>query len=382
MPHTTDSIRDFFKPKEPFPTGMYHYISPQNDPRNYRLHLRIEPGGNGTLIINASTVLHLNQTAAEYAYFLVHNFPQESVAKKMSKRYRITPQRVISDYQDISNKILTLIETPDLDPITYLDFERIQPFSGHLIAPYRMDCAITYKLPQAVSKNIAPIDKVVRELTTDEWKLIIDKAWKAGIPHIIFTGGEPTLRSDLPDLIAHAERNDQVTGLLTDGLKFVNSKYLDKILQTGLDHVMMIFQNNVSNSWKALQNIIPRDIFIAVHLTLDDENKAQLLRTMKQLSEKGVTAISLSSTNNALVNELNDLRNEAAALQINLIWNLPVPYSAANPVEFEIISSEIHKGAGRAWLYVEPDGDVRPTQGDPRVIGNLFSQNWDEIWKN
>ena len=42
----------------------------------------------------------------------------------------------------------------------------------------------------------------------------MDKAWAAGIPHITFTGGEPTLRDDLPALIAHAEKIGQVTGLL------------------------------------------------------------------------------------------------------------------------------------------------------------------------
>ena len=39
-----------------------------------------------------------------------------------------------------------------------------------------------------------PIKRVDRELTTDEWGDILDKAWAAGIPHITFTGGEPTLR--------------------------------------------------------------------------------------------------------------------------------------------------------------------------------------------
>jgi len=60
---------------------------------------------------------------------------------------------------------------------------------------------------------------VDRELNTSEWITILDKSWNAGIPHIIFTGGEPTLREDLPELIMHAEALGQVSGLLTDGLR-------------------------------------------------------------------------------------------------------------------------------------------------------------------
>ena len=41
--------------------GIYQYLSPGEDPRNYRLHLRVEADGNGILIINASTILHLAQ---------------------------------------------------------------------------------------------------------------------------------------------------------------------------------------------------------------------------------------------------------------------------------------------------------------------------------
>jgi MoaA/NifB/PqqE/SkfB family radical SAM enzyme len=44
---------------------------------------------------------------------------------------------------------------------------------------------------------------------------MLDRLWQLGIPHIVFTGGEPTLRPDLPDLIAHAERNGQIAGLNT-----------------------------------------------------------------------------------------------------------------------------------------------------------------------
>jgi MoaA/NifB/PqqE/SkfB family radical SAM enzyme len=39
------------------------------------------------------------------------------------------------------------------------------------------------------------------------------------------------------------------------------------------------------------------------------------------------------------------------------------------------------EGAGKAWLYVEPDGDVLPAQGMyDQVLGNMLTDEWQEIW--
>ena len=129
---------------KPLPPGMYHYQAPGSDPRNYRLHLRLEPDGRGVLIVNAATVLHLNHTAAEYAFYLVQNLPEDLVVKNVSSRYHVSPEDARQHYRDFVERIDTLVTTTDLDPVTFLDFERQEPFSGHISAPYRLDCAITY----------------------------------------------------------------------------------------------------------------------------------------------------------------------------------------------------------------------------------------------
>lgn len=380
MTSKMNSLRGLFTPIKPIPSGIYHYISPPDDPRNYRLHLRLEPGGNGVLIINASTILHLNQTAAEYAYYLVKNEPVEQAAHKMVERYHVELEQAKNDYRELVDRIQTLINTPDLDPVTFLDLDRIRPFTGHITAPYRLDCALTYRIPGRGTET-ALVKRVDRELDTIEWKSVFDKAWSVGIPHIIFTGGEPTLRDDLPELIAHAESNDQVTGLISDGLRLSERDYLDSLLQTGLDHLMIIFQPDNEAAWDALENSLVEDLFVAVHLTLDDKNKDELAGLIDQLAERGVKAISLSAHDQSLYGVLEKLRNQVADLNLELVWNLPVPYSTFNPVDLETELIEQIEGEGRAWLYVEPDGDVLPAQGVNRVLGNILSDNWDQIWK-
>ncbi len=58
---------------------------------------------------------------------------------------------------------------------------------------------------------------------------MIDKLHDLGIPHIVFTGGEPTLREDLATLIAHTQKLELVSGLVTNGRKLKDKDYLQSL---------------------------------------------------------------------------------------------------------------------------------------------------------
>lgn len=381
MTSIRESIKRLFGPVRNLPPGIYHYQAPPEDPRNYRLHLRLETDGTGILILNAATVLHLNPSAAEYAFYLVNGTPEDQVIQEVSSRYRVSRSQALQDYRDFVDRIDALVTTPDLDPDTFLDLERQAPYSGDISAPYRLDCALTYRLPETSDAEDAPTERVTRELSTAEWQTILDKAWQAGIPHIIFTGGEPTLREDLVQLIARGEKNGQVTGLLTNGLRLVDDGYLDELLQTGLDHVMILLDPYEENAWTAIEKTASQDIFTAIHLTITPANKSEIPDLLDRLAELEVNGISLSAPP-GLKEEVQEARQHVARLDLSLIWDLPVPYSSLNPVALELENEELPAGAGRAWLYVEPDGDVLPNQGINEVLGNFLTDSWEAIWKS
>jgi len=379
MTNIREAIRRLFTQKEPLPVGVYHYQTPPDAEYPYRLHLRLESNGEGVLIVNASTVLHLNQTAAEYAYHLVRDIPDDQAAREVAQRYRVSARQALSDFQNLRERITTMGDIPDLDPVTFFDFERDDPYAGEISAPYRLDCALTYRLPAGADPGAAPAKRVERELTTEEWGIIIDKAWKIGIPHLVFTGGEPTLRPDLPDLIARAEANGQVTGLLTDGLKLANDEYLDALLRTGLDHLMVVLRPEDEGAWAALGNVLPKDLHTTVHLTLTPENASAASALLDRLANMGVNALSLSASSPELDDLLQTTAEEATQYGLSLVWDVPVPYSVHNPITLETAEDELPQGAGRAWLYVEPDGDVLPAQGVNQVLGNLLRDDWEAI---
>lgn len=381
MTSVREAIRRLITPATPLPPGIYHYQAPEDASTLHRLHLRLERNGEGILVVNATTVLHLNQTAAEYAYHMVKGTPKYDAVQQISRRYRVPKQQALQDYQELVDRIQTLIETPDLDPEIFLDFQRETPHSQKLSAPLRLDCALTYQLPTQDNPSDVPTSNVDRELTTLEWKIILDKAWDCGIPHIVFTGGEPTLRADLPELITHAEANGQVTGLLSDGLRLSDTDYLQSLLQTGLDYVVITFHPDNEQAWASLDNLLAADLYVAVHLTITLANAIEAPELLEKLAQKGTKAVSFSSSDSTLRDTLVALRNQAAFLGLSLVWDLPVPYSSFNPVALETQEDIPPQGPGSAWLYVEPDGDVLPGQGIHQILGNFLVDSWEKLWQ-
>jgi citrate lyase gamma subunit len=381
MPTLLESVTRLFTPVKPLSPGIFHYQAPSDSPVPYRLHLRIEPDGNGMLIVNASTILHLNQTAVEFAYHLIKQTPEEQMLREITGRYRVNRQNALQDFQLLQDRIQALISSPDVDPETYLDFERSTPHTHQMLAPIRLDCALTYRLPATFDDSLAPNDRVRREMSTEEWCGIFDKAWSFGIPHVIFTGGEPTQRNDLPDLITHLESNGQVVGLISDGLKLIDNYYLQSLLQTGLDHLMITLTPDDEIAWKALENVLAADLFVSVHITLTPQVIQIIQNVMQRLVNLGVKSISLTASDPGLQNTLIQARNQAASLGLSLVWDLPVPYSAFNPVALETQIDDLPLGAGHTWLYIEPDGDILPAQGINQVLGNILTDPWEKLWQ-
>jgi len=371
-------LADQFKKVRPLPEGLYHK---QVEGQPLRLHLRLRADGSGLLILNASTVLQLNATAAEYAYHYIKGTAPADAAQEVAARYRISKAIALEDYSDLSTRIQTLIETPDLDPVSFLDFERAAPHSANLTAPLRLDCALTYRVPAGTEPDVAPTKRVTRELSTSEWKSVLEQAWQVGIPHITFTGGEPTLREDLPELIAHAEKNGQVCGLLTDGASLSKKKYLEQLLQTGLDHVLLVLHPGADAAWKAIKLLVPADIFLTVHLTVNHKTARDAEAAIVKLSKAGVRHLSLSASDKKYFGDMLALQTTANELGFTLHWDLPVPFSESNPAAAETEEDNVPSGAGRSWLYVEPDGDVLPAQGAAgSALGNILTDPWEKIY--
>lgn len=104
-------------------------------------------------------------------------------------------------------------------------------------------CEVTYRCNLQCPYCYNPIDlEAYRdELSARDWMRVLSEAAEMGIVQAHFSGGEPTLRSDLSDLVAHAFSAGLYTNLITQGT-FLEDDLLERLLERGLDHVQISIQ--------------------------------------------------------------------------------------------------------------------------------------------
>ncbi|MGA2491196.1 MAG: hypothetical protein ABSF99_13595, partial [Anaerolineales bacterium] len=61
-------------------SGLYHFRREGPEEKS-RIHLRLDPDGHGTLIVNANRILHLNPTAALMAYFILEEATEREAVR-------------------------------------------------------------------------------------------------------------------------------------------------------------------------------------------------------------------------------------------------------------------------------------------------------------
>jgi len=77
-----------------------------------------------------------------------------------------------------------------------------------------------------------------REMDNAEIKKAIDKLYSIGVRIISFFGGEPTLRTDLPDILKHAADKGIWSNLCTNAT-LLTPEYIEKIGNAGVDSVFV-----------------------------------------------------------------------------------------------------------------------------------------------
>jgi MoaA/NifB/PqqE/SkfB family radical SAM enzyme len=181
-------------------------------------------------------------------------------------------------------------------------------------------------------------------------------------------------------LVTFAEELGQVTGILTDGRRLSDANYVEVLFQAGIDHFLITLIPDSDESLEGIKNALASDVFTAIHLTLIESSVDEARGWLDQLHEMEVPAVSISTSDSSEEgkNTLASAREYAAELEMDLIWDIQAPYSKHNPIALEV--DEAASGAGRAWLYVEPDGDVLPAQGVDMILGNLLNDEWEDIW--
>lgn len=121
--------------------------------------------------------------------------------------------------------------------------------------PIGMLAELTHRCPLQCAYCSNPLEllKADRELTTDQWLSIFGQAADLGILQVHISGGEPTLRPDLAQLVAALSARGVYTNLITAGVG-VREGAIDALAKAGLDHVQLSFQGALPETTDLIGN--------------------------------------------------------------------------------------------------------------------------------
>ena len=317
-------------------------------------------------------------------------------------------RRVVHTFRQLS-----VGEVPDED----IQWVTIGEYADYMRAPHRMDVMVSAMVKDgrwhcnqkcvhcyAAGQNYAE----EKELSTEEWKRALDRCREAGIPQITFTGGEPTMREDLCELISYARWF--VSRLNTNGIR-LTPEYCEKLREAELDGLQITFYScdesihntlvgaaQYQSTLAGIKNALAAGLNPSINTPLCTLNK-DYVSTLKFLHELGITYVTCSSiivTGNAETETSRGMQLQIPELQ--QILREAVDYAFANGMEINFTSpgwleNDFFKelsipapncGACLSNMAITPGGSVVPCQswlsGD--VLGSILTDRWEDIWNS
>src|SRR5688500_15305228 len=130
----------------------------------------------------------------------------------------------------------------DLTPVKTQDADEVLQSCGR--APVGLLAELTHKCPLQCPycSNPVELERANTELTTAEWQSVMRQAADLGVLQIHLSGGEPTARRDLEDIVQVAAEVGLYTNLITAGVLLTKER-LAKLKDLGLDHVQLSIQD-------------------------------------------------------------------------------------------------------------------------------------------
>lgn len=336
-------------------------------------------------------------------------------AKSVQKVYPlIGKKRLKNDIYRIMHTFQQIARGESIDE--QIDYCSIGEYAPFMRAPHRMDllvsamtrngawhcnqkCVHCYAAGQPQSEE--------KELGTEEWKRIIDRCRAAGIAQLTFTGGEPTLREDLVDLIDYSKWF--ITRLNTNGIR-VTESFAAALREASLDSIQITFYSadaaihntlvgaeRYEDTLQGIKNALAAGLSLSVNTPLCTLNK-DYVKTLELLHEMGVIYVTCSG----LITTGSAQTEASESLQLNReelksILKDAVAYCFANGMEINFTSpgwiedsffSELGIstptcGACLSNMAITPGGHVVPCQswlsGEP--LGNMLEDDWNTIWQ-
>ena len=273
----------------------------------------------------------------------------------------------------------------------------------------------------AQSKDISYAD----ELTTEEGKALIDDLAAFGVPVILFCGGEPVMRPDLPELAAYAVEKGMRAVISTNGtlitpekariLKEIGLSYVGISLD-GMEEIHDRFRGKegaFQAAMKGIRNSQNAGIKVGLRFTVNKFNVAEIPSIFKLLEDMEIPRVCFyhlvyAGRGSKLVED--DLTHEETRKTVDLIMDLTkdlhdrgkpkevltVDNHADGPYLYlrmlkedperaaevlELLQMNEGNNSGRGFGCISWDGEVYADQFWRHYsFGNVRKRPFSEIW--
>jgi pyrroloquinoline quinone biosynthesis protein E len=275
------------------------------------------------------------------------------------------------------------------------------------LRPWNLIAELTYRCPLrcAYCSNPLAYREVPDALDTQDWCRVFREAAALGVVHVGLTGGEPTLRADLPELVAAAAQAGLYTHLVTAGTT-LEADGLAHLRAAGLRSVQLSVQDADAAASDAVAGaraferklafaafVRAEGLPLTLNVVLHRRNLGRVRAIVALARRLGADRLELANAQYygwALLNreallpsraQLDEAAREVArarseADRPEILWVLP-DYFAGRP-------KPCMGGWGRRMLVVAPDGRVLPCHAAASIpgleFGNVKARPLAECW--
>lgn len=247
------------------------------------------------------------------------------------------------------------------------------------------------------------------ELSTFEGKKLITEIAKAGFKILILSGGEPLMRSDIFELISHAEKEKLIPVLGTNGT-LIDRQMAKELKRSGLKGAGISIdfldskkhdefrgvKGSFEKTLEGIKNCTEQGIRVQINTTVTKDNKDEILDITDFVKDIGARAhhpFFLVEVGRGKELKKDSLENNEYLKTINEIL------MKSNEIDIEMkptcgpqfLSLAKRKGiqmrftrgclAGTSYCCILPNGDVHVCPYLPVKAGSVKEKGFDEIWR-
>ena len=268
------------------------------------------------------------------------------------------------------------------------------------------------------------------EMDTSQAKKAIDIMARAGVTILAFSGGEPLVRKDIFELTKYASYKGMYVAIATNAT-LITKEMARKMKDAGIRFVQISLDGanakthdefrGIKGAFEktviGIKNCVEQNFFVEVSTTATQYNYKEIPDIIELCEKLGVNwfmVFNFIPTGRGKFILENDLTPEQREELLKMLWRegkkrkieilstapqfarvalqeekgeqLIMPTHFCNPkLHGKLVSlAEFIGGcgAGRFYLAMEPNGDLQPCVFFPLKIGNIFEDDFEELWKN